>query len=551
MKSKPIISFPQGNRERLSLFSHILPWIFLAGTFCIAVLFQLRYGEYFLNSDMAAEMLLAKELNDSGSLLFAKNWFYSTEIRALYQHIPFRLGLLLFPDNWHLARVLGQAIMLALHAASFISLMSAAGYKKAGIYGAAALMLPFGYWYLFHGIFSGAYLTHMILVSASTAMILKLSQNGFTKKTVLQLVLLGVFCLWQGLNGVRMLMNLFLPLLLAVILVFVLRLNKAPLDRKFCKDPYGKIIGITLLATLFCAAGYLVNTKVLSNIYAFKTFNDQVWQPFRFQSLGDTFGKFLALFGYPYEQWQQISSTVGWEEIPLFGISGILGAASIVLMTAVIFASFRLGKLWHKLNFASQVIFALFLSCLAVDGAIYAFLETDLNGSYWLPVVPLAFAVVILWIKNEEFRLPQWYQYCVGLVLLVCIFCTSVSTTLHFIQFPSRTAKGIEKVTQWLVENGYEAGYATFWYSDVITELSDGKIEMWTCSGQEDLSPYEWLQKRDHMDPPEGRFFILLPEFYYDYCQDIMPYPVYEDTVVLQYGSYTVLAYDSYDDLLQ
>ncbi len=528
-------------------FSNIFPWICLCITFLAAVLFQIKYGKSFINSDLSAEMLLAKELNDSHSLLFAKNWFYSTELRVLYQHIPLRLGLLLFPDNWYFARVLGQAIMLALHAASFIYLMSATGHKKAGIYGAAALMCPFGFWYLFHGIFGGQYLTHMILISVSIGLILKITNESSKSKLIIKFILLFILALLQGLGGVRMLMNLYVPLLLAVIIMYLLRVNQAPFEGKFYHDNHFKIIITTAFSTIICTIGFLINSNVLSKIYVFASHNDKTWKPFSLHNFVDTLANFLSLWGYPYNKTAQEISTTGWTDINLLSLQGILSAACIILIGTLIFAIIRLFKLWNKLNFFEQLVFGFFLACLLVDSIVYSLLESDVNASYWLPIVPLVFAVVIIWIKNEAFRLSTLYQRGITIILFVSIICVSISSTMQYVKHPPRTPVGLQDVADWLVDNGYERGCTTFWYADALTELTNGQVETWTICDIAILYPYEWLQKRDHINPPESPFFILLPEFSYEVNNGYFPYYIFDDTVVYNKNGYTVLSYTDVD----
>ncbi len=525
----------------------VIPWAILALTWLLAMIFQYKYGELFLNSDLAAEMLLAKEMNDSGSILFAKDWCYSTEIRVFYQHIPFRLGLLLWPNNWHLARVFGQGVMLALHATSFIYMMSALGYRRAGVYGAAVLMCPFGYWYLFHGVFGGQYLSHMILISTSIGLLLRLLKDRENRRR--PWILLGVtlvFAFLQGLGGIRMLMNLYAPLSLALVVMFVLRLNKAPLEDKLPHTPHFRALVLAAMVSISCFAGFIINSAILSKQYIFASQNNRFYHHFLATEFLNQLASFLSLFGYPYSYDAQSYSTNGWHQIYLFSKSGMSGAACFVLIAAIIFATVRLAKLWHKLSFNSQLIYATFLACLAVNGIVYSLLESNLNASYWLPIIPLTIACFIIWIKNENFRLQSIYQYGITAILLICTLFSSFSNTLQFIRYPSRAAHGIHAAVDWLQENEYSAGYASFWCSNIVTELSDGQIEMWTTEDVHDLTVRPWLQKRSHLDtPPTGKCFVLVPTASFNNWEE-KPFAIYDDTIAYyDENGFTILVYDS------
>ncbi len=424
------------NRDWISLLSKLFPWVLLGTTYLFAVLFQAKYGDDLLNSDMAAEMILANELNKSKALFLTKDWFYPSELRVLYQHIPLRIGLLLFPENWHLARVFGQSIMLALHAGSFIYLMSVLGHRKAGIYGAAALMCPMGFWYLFHGIYTGAYLTHMIMMSATIGLLIDLAVSESPKKRLVLGVILAILCFFQGLNGIRMLMNLYVPLCITVVLVLILRHIRAPFVAPIAKEPYLKIVVLTLSASLICCIGYLVHTLYLSKVFTCITYEDIFWDTFSLSELIESWSRFLRILGYPNESWAAGLSYSGWMSIPLMSVNGILGSAGIILMITVIFSMFRLFKLWNKLSMSHQVITLLLPVCLLVDGVVFSCLTGFNNGSYWLPLIPITFATVIIWILNEDFRLSAFYQRVVGGALFICILCSSIPITYQFIHYP-------------------------------------------------------------------------------------------------------------------
>lgn len=539
-----------------SFASDLFPWLLLAFTYLLAVLFQAKYGDDFLNSDMAAEMILAKELNDSNRLFLTKDWFYPSELRVLYQHITFRLGLYLFPNNWHWARVLGQAIMLALHAGSFIYLMSVLGHKKAGIYGAAALMCPMGFWYLFHGVFTGAYLTHMILMSMTIGLVIALTVSRSTKKQLILGISLAVLCFFQGLNGVRMLMSLFVPLCITAVLVFFLRHMRMPLEAPLHRDPHFRLVCSAVFASLVCCAGYLVHSVYLSKAYDCVTYENVYWTSFSLTNLIDSWSRFLRIFGYPNESWAGGLSYLGWNAIPLMSINGILGAAGIVLMITVVFSMFRLFKLWDRLSMSHQVIAMLLPVCLVVDGVVFSCLTGYQHTSYWLPLVPLTFANVTIWILNEDFRLSTFYRRLVSSALFLCLICASVPVAYQFIHFPPRSPINIKPAVQWLLENDYSQGYASFWYSSVITEHANGQIEMWTLSDTSEV-PFshtlnEMLQKRSHAEfTPEGRCFVLMSQEEYDECIENFPYAVYDNTIVYNHGGYVILSYDSIEQALK
>ncbi len=101
----------------------IAPWLFSLAGIIYDITFFLNHGRAMLDSDMAAEMVLADLMNQEHSLI-TKNWIYSTEIKAAGMQWFYCIGLWLSQDNWLVARTIGAAIALILFLLSWLSLHS-------------------------------------------------------------------------------------------------------------------------------------------------------------------------------------------------------------------------------------------------------------------------------------------------------------------------------------------------------------------------------------------------------------------------------------------
>ena len=60
----------------------LIAWGIAAAWYLADVLYIWFHGNNVMNSDLAAELILAKELNREGTLL-STNWYYSSELRVL------------------------------------------------------------------------------------------------------------------------------------------------------------------------------------------------------------------------------------------------------------------------------------------------------------------------------------------------------------------------------------------------------------------------------------------------------------------------------------
>ena len=61
------------------------------------------------------------------------------------------------------------------------------------------------------------------------------------------------------------------------------------------------------------------------------------------------------------------------------------------------------------------------------------------------------------------------------------------------------------------MEQGYTEGYASYWFANLLTEASDGKLDVYSYDSFEDRELGTWLQKTAHHEQlPEGRVFVYV-----------------------------------------
>ena len=480
-------------------------WVWLAAAWLAGLALVWRFGRALLDSDMASEMVLADLLNKEGGVL-SQNWYYSTELRVICQQLLFKLGLLVFPGSWHAARLLAQGLLSALLAASYLFFARGAGLWKSAPWAAGALLCPFGFWQLYHGVFGGFYFVHMAFVLASFGLAVRLCRPASRRRTGLLAAALALVSFAAGLNGVRLLMNLYVPLVAGCALLLALRWLRAPLGPGAARDPEARAFAAALLACAGGCGGYLVNRAVLAARYTFLDQSARAWTALTLGGVLESWSDFLALFGYPADRWQQGATGA----VPLFSLPGLLGAAGILLAAAVVVALVWLLRQGDALPFALRLTGVTLAACLAVDGLVFACMNDGeaVNGSYWLPVAPLAVAALAAMAERFPLRRCALRRALAG-ALAALVVCASTGTTLRFAAAPPHGSPALETVAGWLEEQGYTRGYATFWQANVLTELSDGAIEVWQVEDLASLKMRPWLQKTSHAAPPEGRVFVL------------------------------------------
>ena len=182
-----------------------LPWLWMAAAYLFDLWYQLVPGKWIVDSDLASEMILSDLLNKEGSII-SHNWFYSTELKVVNLQWFYRLGLLLFPDDWHLARTFGMAVTLALYAACMLFFVKCARLGRPGLWMVGTLLWPFGQHYLVYAIYGGYYLVYTFFYMLVLALVLR-SLDAGKKHCALQWLAACIVTAIAGMNGVKQLMT--------------------------------------------------------------------------------------------------------------------------------------------------------------------------------------------------------------------------------------------------------------------------------------------------------------------------------------------------------
>ena len=485
--------------KRSDRFFRLFPWVWLVVAYCVTMLVLCLYGRNYIDSDIAGDMMLADILNRDGGLL-ADSWWYSSELRVVYLQLLWRLALLVFPHDWYAAQMLGQAGWMLLLILAYLYMARGLKLKNSGVWGAAALACPFGVWYLWYGAFAGAYLPHMILVLLSFGAVLRLAEPAPPLRRVGQRALLLGSAAASGLNGIKGLMGFSLPTVAAMALAVMLCWWQKPacLPKRALRH-----LGACCAAAAVAGAGYVLYSKVLADAYSFESYNGRTWSGLDLGGLLTQWGEFLSLFGYPTDSALKTHTRI-------FSVEGILAALGVLTAGAILVSLLRLLGRWQTLRKEQRTAPLLLASICVIQGMIFACTQdvAPIDARYWLTVVPFAFPVLQLEGETESFR-PGFVRYAAALAFCVCITATSIASVRQFFADGMRTNPHLKTVCDWLVDQGYTQGYATFWNGNVLTEWSSGEIEMWVVGDFNTLNLSEGLQEMSHKEPPQGKVFLI------------------------------------------
>ena len=475
-----------------------LPWLWMAAAYLFDLWYQLVPGKWIVDSDLASEMILSDLLNKEGTII-SHNWFYSTELKVVNLQWFYRLGLLIFPNDWHLARTFGMAITLALFAAAMLFFVKCAGLGRAGLWMVGTLLWPFGQHYLVYAIYGGYYLVYTFFYMLVLALVLR-SLNADKKHCALQWVLACVITAVAGMNGVKQLMVFHAPLCLAAAILLVLALHscgktdwKAALDA--CRKEV-RLLAASLVTAVAAAAGYFVSNAVLSRMYDFKSYNFIVWNRDE-----DWFTLDRILMDFFHEFGYENGSGV-------FHFGGIAAAVGLLLGCWMFFCIVRLLLRLDKLERNDKLLVLLLVAMLAVCGVAYTYFH-EYYLYFWLMNMPVAIAVMAVEIKTEDFHILGARQL-LGVGLAACFTLCAVSTVRQEQEHPYLAHKGLNTAAEWLVDNGYTQGYSTFWNGNAMTELTSSKLEVWTLQSLDRDDVPNWLQPKSHLTTDPEHPFLLI-----------------------------------------
>lgn len=445
------------------------------------VILMMHNGYRYLNADDSSELVLARILAEQHNIL-TKDWCYSSELRVLNTNLIFAPMFMIF-RSWKAVRIAGGILLMLLYVISYLWIPRAWKYESRWFYLTAfILIMPYAEPWYFFGL-KMYYIPHVTITFLSFAL-LGYIYNADTKvKTGIYTTLLALLAFGAGLGGARSVEYTYIPLFICALLAW------------FVKKGRISTLIATFTAVAASAAGYLVNDKILAKIYDYHSYLNVSFIRPSFEMLEWALDAVLASFGY----------IIG-EYFVSFG--GICNAIAVV-MTALFFMVFIL--VWRKRGELSQTESFIYLFA-TITFLLNTFVMTlGQNDEYadryisigMVPAIMLMGMIYKLYIERmERARAISAMMIAVFLILgargyLNLIHYSGNGNRLGYINF--------------LEENGYDYGYATFWNANITTEMTDGRIDMTSLDpNAEDLKVFRWLTDKRLIDEPHDRTFLVL-----------------------------------------
>lgn len=479
------------------LFKRYGAWLFFAISFVSMALFTHHriFTLHLLNADMSSELVLSRQLFEQGALL-TPNWYYSTELRVLSAQMLFA-PLFAFFSSWQVVRFVGTLLLYALLAASFLFM---ARRLHLGLYAplaAGLLLLPLSPEYFYYVLYGAFYSPHLIVSFLIVGLVLDAPRSALVR--VLSILSLLALSLLTGLGGLRQLLLLFAPLFLATLFHILRQCNQQGALRLSAVRVLPGYASLLRAFLALCAActGYGINHAVLSAHYHFKSFSSISYTPFSFQALGDVLQGFASALGF----------TPGGL---VLGADTVSNAAALLLLLALACALYILWRRRRSLPTAHALLGLYVLWALGLFTLVYVFTDMEYAVRYALPILAFAPAALLAAFQSDALCAPLRRA---ASLLLVCALCAS-SALLYRIELSRDYADERFDFAQLCVREGYHAGYATFWNANLLTEYTDGALEVWTMQSRPSTSPADLVKYQQLVShftsTPEGKVFVLL-----------------------------------------
>lgn len=533
------------HRSLLSRAAEVLPQLLFIAAAVISVFTTYYATEHFLDSDVSSELVLAHHLAETGQIL-SRDWLYSTELKVLHMQLIY-IPLFRVFDDWHLVHYFGALIIQAMMILSYAFLIHETGLSKRVFYlGASLLLLPVSVCYGRIVLYNSHYAPNITLSFFLVGLVMGFAKTDKEKKPVrcIRFLLLMLFSFIGGLSGVRQLMMTHVPMIFSIFLCcFIQDHHKKAVENVSILSGSRRTFAVcALLAALASFVGLKINTELLSKYYLF---NDQAKQALNLVD-GSLFDDLL--FGY----FHQFGFRTG---VGLLTIPGILSLGGIAAGGYVLFLAVqKLAERQDEKELRKVLLQSFFLSytlvmfvVLMVSGDVQARCYFVLYRS-----LTLSWAVPLVLTHLEELpgnMHPLHIKKLSAWAVVLILFANGLANVTYFNggEAFDQVYEGLsfieadkqEKLTDvvaFLSDNGYDIGYATFWEGNIVTEMSDGQIQINNVNchgGNGNLWYYDWLTSLYLREAESEKPFLLLNMYDKDAFErsDSFPYcvQVYED----------------------
>lgn len=479
--------------------------------FLVLLFLNIFFGDHWLDSDMAAEMIFSKQIAEEGGYFTTPNWYYSTEFRLLYTQL-FMVPLFHIFEDWHVIRVITNVITYLLLLGSYYYFMKPLKVNRTlVVLSSVILLLPFSETFVTHMQMGNTYMPHVIIVFFCFGMFLRLVQQKklLEKQNILLLAAYTSLSIVCGMSGVRYMLALQVPLVLTAVYFVFCSKAFTKLREEFSKENLKTVCGgegillllYSIYGAFFALVGYVINVAVIARNFPFQTYEAtnfiKIFQGVLLERLQDTAGNLLMLFGYI-------------EEKGFLSLRGLISMIAFALLAGIVLLVKRVNAIEEKKGKEPDLrsfIRYFFVIAFILNTFVFVFTTSTIVSRYYITVFIFVLPLICFYYELEERCLDRY------LVLLFLCGCLGLGTVKCVYSFVDKDKNAEEKkVAAFLEAEGYSFGYASYWNANIMTELSDGVLEVANIGDFETMSYFRWSSpmKYYETDYHQGKTFLLM-----------------------------------------
>ena len=530
-------------------------WFFIAG--CVIFLSVFFCDIFFLakkihlhpNADLSSEMILAKLLRDEHKWI-TSNWFYSTELRVI-AIAPIYSLFFYVSDKWDTTRVLGSILMYILFSVGiyyFCSRLIKDGRRIAPIC-CAIMLLPFSFEWQ-NMLLTGMYYTPQVAASfAQTALLLDIIATPSEKKAkrIMLLSFSLLIAILSGLGGPRMMVMQYIPLFLCG-LCLIRKHFLFFLGTVFDLISVG--IGYVINHILKASGAYVYSTysHVRPSFLSLISIRNLLLDLFRNFGAKAQFKDYQGIFGC-------IFAGLVWCGFVFATVLMIVNAAKRIrkqksdVVSEIKKAEKAATSDDEPIGLKIVILYAVFQ--LIIFLMLYLFTNMDYQARYNIHI--LAFIIpIVCAIVGRKWRYGLLIVTFIALVLCVGNYASYSKPDNNYAIYSA--------IAEYLKGSDINEGYASFWNANILTEMNDGKTEVWILESDsnrrsmtsadtifpndgKDVVPAQWLQKRSHENSsPEKPYFVIVTNEEYD--RYIQNKSMYDEHFVMVQGNLRLYVFD-------
>lgn len=496
----------------------------------VLTLLNVFCASHVLNSDISAELVLAKEMARRNRL-FLTDWYYSTEIRVFYTQIVAAF-FFKFIHSWNLVRSLTNFVFYILILGSYLFAVKPMGVTKRAAYlSSVFLFIPYSMEYIYIVHIGNSYMPHFVVLFLCLGCMLRVLQDK-NRWSWCAYVIISVYA---GICGLRFLTAYALPIVLAAI-IHVLLANADLKETLFSTATWkSRKIYVPFVGFVSFLAGFMFLEKVLMHFVSVGKRNELLFNVLNegglLARLDDQFSGALRLFGY-------------YDFSSMSSLRGMASLAAVVIVVALMIITVMETRRYRKLSLNKQFMLLVFWMSLGINLVLFVLVAGTYAPRYYMPTLVLLAPILAMYLDDSNLLRFDFHKLLLaGLAVSMCI--SGIEQVVLWSNLDLNAP--YKEVTKFLVENNLTYGLTTYWQSEVLNELSDGRIETYTI-GDDITTSNNWLTSKKHAhsstwnELASDRLFMLLSdeELECNRDQEILQ----SGSVVYNENGYTIYIFD-------